>query len=120
MKFNGMTNNGYTIKELNNFDRVLRTGNNLIIERNGKTCAHGYYPSKTDKEAKTAQQIAQDIISDFHKAAATGKKGFDQYKAEYGDLYETESECKSEFRYFTRAYEGLKRLNPEAYAALSN
>lgn len=120
MNTSEMKTRGYTIKELNNFDRVLRTGNNLIIERNGKTCAHGYYPSKTDKEAKTAQQIAEDIIKDFHKAAATGKKGFDQYKAEFGDLYETETECKKEFRYFTRACQGLKRLDPQAYAVLGN
>ena len=120
MNTSGMTTNGYTIRKSYHEDRVWNTGNNLIIERNGKTCAHGYYPSKTDKATKTAQQIAQDIISDFHKAASTGKKGFDQYKAEYGDLYETESECKSEFRYFTRACQGLKRLDPEAYAELTN
>ena len=116
----GIKTNGYTIKELDDFDRVWRTGNNLIIKRNGKTCAHGYYPTKADITTKTAQQIAEDIIKDFQKAAATGKKGFDQYKAEFGDLYVTEKECKSEFKYFTRACQGLKRLDPEAYAELSN
>lgn len=116
MKFNG-----YSIKRSYHEDRVWNTGKNLIIEKNGKTCAHGYRLSKAAMVTKDAQQIAQDIIQDFHKAASIGTQGFVKYKERFGDLYESEAECKKEFRiHFTKALEGLKRLDPEAYAALSN
>ena len=116
MKFNG-----YSIKRSYHEDRVWNTGKNLIIEKNGKTCAHSYRLSKAAMVTKDAQQIAQDITQDFHKAASIGAQGFDKYNERFGDLYESAAECKKEFRmHFANALSGLKRLDPEAYAALSN
>ena len=116
MKFNG-----YSIKRSYHEDRVWNTGKNLIIGKNGKTCAHSYRLSKAAMVTKDAQQIAQDIIQDFHKAALIGAQGLDKYKERFGDIYESEEECKKEFRmHFANALSGLKRLDPQAYEELTN
>ena len=108
--------NGYTISEISNFNIVWRTGNNLRIEKNGKTCVHSYRPSKADRETKTAQQIGQDILADFYTTATIGAKGYTWYKDQFGRNYSTEAERKQAFTDYRRAFEGLKRLNPEAHS----
>ena len=112
--------NGYTISEISNFDRVWKTGNNLIIEKNGKACVHSYYPSKADREAKPAQQIGQEILADFFEAASIGAQGYSRYKDQFGGNYNTEAERKQAFRDYQRAFRGLKRLEPEAHSTILN
>lgn len=111
---------GYTISEISNLDRVWRTCNNLIIEKNGKTCVHSYYSSKADQETKTAQQIGQDILIDFYTTAIIGAKGYSHYKEQFGGNYNTEAERKQAFSNYTRAYKGLMRLDPARYTVLTN
>ena len=103
--------NGYTISEISNFDRVWRTGNNLIIEKNGKTCVHSYHPSKADQKTKTAQQIGQEILDDFFTSAYIGVQGYEWYIKRYG----INRDSKTMFKEYRRAFQGLLRLDPAGY-----
>lgn len=93
---------------------------NIIIGKNGKIYIHRYWPSKADRETKTAQQIGQDILADFYKTASIGAQGYSWYIEQFGGNYNTEAECKQAFNDYTRAHRGLMRLDPAGYKALTN
>lgn len=102
--------NGYTIKPRSSSEPF--DSRNIIIERNGRSCQHGYQPSDQDKQTKTPEQIGQDILSDFYQAAYFGSITYQQYISLMGE-YEDSRESHAEYK---RAHKGLLRLDPTGSA----
>ena len=105
---------GYTIRE--RFDVDTWNNGNIAISKNGKRYYHDFRPTRQERQTKTAQQIAQDILADFYTTATIGAKGYTWYKDQFGRNYSTEAERKQAFRDYTRAYNGLLRLDPSSAA----
>lgn len=102
--------NGYTIKPRHGSNPFYER--NLTIQRNGKSCQHGYRPSQKDRQTKSPEQIGQDILSDFYQAAYLGSITYQQYIELMGE-YQDSREGHTEYK---RAHKGLLRLDPEGAA----
>lgn len=110
---------GYTIRERfdlgsNSFDL-----NNACISKNGKRYNHYCIPLHTDEEGhtRTPQQLAQVVFDDFIKTAKTGSGLRSDYVRDYCKG-ESKRDISDAWRDYTRAYEGLMRLDPSGYKAL--
>ncbi len=99
---------GYSIRERAD-GTPWNGGGNLIIERQGKTCIHGYWLSHEDKANKTPEQIGWDVLDDFFVSAYIGSKCYDWYIDWIGEEYEDSKASHAEYR---RANRGLFRLDP--------
>lgn len=98
---------GYTVKEVEDSDRVWKTGNNLIIRRNGRCCVHAFTDRKKDNE--TREEWKERVIRDFFASAYLGSGNKEDFLAER----EGWIDAKELWDSFYRSYRGLKRLDPD-------
>ena len=98
---------GYTIREVHDIDKWWNTCNNLVIVRNGHTCVHSYL----DGDKSDMEKWKRNVLVTFFAEAYIGSGDKDEYMRERKGWVD----AAHLWRDFKRAYEGLKRLNPDGY-----